>query len=645
MKQDIHIVLSSSNVFSPYCATTMASILYNISSDSSVHFYILTYDITPHNKKKFEKLKKIKDCTIEYPIFNSSLLNIFDGIKMPPHVTKMTYARILIPDILPQINKAIFIDSDTIVRTDISKLYNINLSNNCFAAVEDACSEYHSQRLWGQNIYPYFNCGLLLINSQYMRKINYINHIKEQILLNGNKYQICDQDILNDTFHQHIKPLDISWNFHHEKFVKMNFYRPKNLEQYSKILNNPNIMHYTGAQKPWYPTCNVLFKNEYLFYFRHTPFYKKLKIQHYTIDNTTLSVLSWKDIPLHTQNTSDPSATHSSILNKIKLHAVKLRQKTIYQLTTTDTYKLIIFGKTFISKINTKDKHSIKILGLSVYNKTSHKQGAKSSKPIDIIQHNSEQLEYISALLLQQNNTNKKLKEQLDNLKCILEAQKIHPSTFLPYKNAFAGKDVALICTGPTAKQYKPFPNTIHIGVNGAIYLPQIKLDYLFIQDYTLHQANNKSLNIDANSYIGNNCKKFYGIIPDNHLSSIKSCIERIPFSMCHDDNISQYILEDIVCNNIAQDLSREPIGNFLGTPFSALQFILYANPKTIYLVGWDCNSGYAYNKKNAINPANYQEEILKKHFIPFINTNYPNIRIISINPVGLRGYFEDIDI
>ena len=54
---------------------------------------------------------------------------------------------------------------------------------------------------------------------------------------------------------------------------------------------------------------------------------------------------------------------------------------------------------------------------------------------------------------------------------------------------------------------------------------------------------------------------------------------------------------------------------------------------------------GYKQNKKNAKNPANYQEEILKKHFIPFINTNYPNIRIISINPVGLRGYFEDIDI
>lgn len=234
------------------------------------------------------------------------------------------------------------------------------------------------------------------------------------------------------------------------------------------------------------------------------------------------------------------------------------------------------------------------------------------------------------------------MNKKIANLKCIIEAQKIHEKTFAPYKNAFSGKDVVLVCTGPTAKKYRMLPNAIHIGVNGAIYLNNVILDYLFVQDYTIHQKNNEKLVEDAFIYKGNNCKKFFGVIPDEHLSTIKTCIERIPIRFSFDKNCNQYILEDLEKNNIANDLSREPIGNFLGTPFSALQFILYTNPRRIYLVGWDCSSGYAYNKDNAINPANYQIEILKKYFIPFIEINYPNIELISINPVGLKGYFND---
>ena len=646
MKEDIHIVLSSSNEFVPYCATTMASILYNANKSKNIHFYILTYNITTKNKKQLDKLKKIKNCTIEYPIFDEKLLDMFAGIKIPPHVTKMTYARILIPDILPQIDKAIFIDSDTIVRTDISRLYDIDISKSCFAAVEDGCSEYHANRLWRKSEERYFNCGVLVINSKKLRQINYIEQIKKQISLNGFAYQICDQDVLNDTFHNLIQPINISWNFHHEKFEKMNFYKPKDIEQYKKILENPCIMHYTGAEKPWYPTTKVLFKSEYLFYFRLTPFYQYLKFQKYITDNQTLWALSWKDIPLFIKKSRKENIGKTNKM-QLKQHINYFMQKIAKRTITSEQYTLSFLGQTILQKNNTPAFRSIKLLGITVYKKQPNKNNTISDKQelLNISKQLMQKIDYISGLLNTQNSFNKKLVERIANLKCILEAQKMHPITFLPYKNAFKGKDVVLVCTGPTAKKYTPIPNAIHVGVNGAIYLDNVKLDFLFIQDYTLHQKGNETLNSDANLYVGNNCKKFYGIIPDYHLSTIQSCIERIPFSMCQSENISQYVIEDIVCNNIAQDLSREPIGNFLGTPFSALQFILYTNPRKIYLVGWDCGSGYAYNKQNAINPANYQIEIIEKYFIPFINKNYPHIKIISVNPVGLRGYFEDKDI
>ena len=57
-QKDIHIVFTSSREFLPYCTTTMISILENISNNTFVHFYILSFDIDEESKKKIEKIKK-----------------------------------------------------------------------------------------------------------------------------------------------------------------------------------------------------------------------------------------------------------------------------------------------------------------------------------------------------------------------------------------------------------------------------------------------------------------------------------------------------------------------------------------------------------------------------------------------------------
>lgn len=291
-----------------------------------------------------------------------------------------------------------------------------------------------------------------------------------------------------------------------------------------------------------------------------------------------------------------------------------------------------------VTKKDTEQKKYIKILGIPVYYKEDKSIPIKNQ--LNLLQ---KQMSDTNKLFIEQKKVNNLLNQKLSNMKCIIEAQKLHEKTFGPYKNAFAGKDVVLVCTGPTAKNYKPIPNAIHVGVNGAVYLDNILLDYLFIQDFTIRQQNNKELNKDCLNYIGNNCQKFFGIIPDERLQGVKHIIERIPLSYAYGENISQYVIEDMVKHNIAYDLSRHPIGDFCGTAFSALQFILYAHPKRLYLVGWDCSAGYAYNKPNAMSPANEQAKILKKYFVPFINLNYPDIEIISVNPIGLKSIFKDI--
>lgn len=305
-------------------------------------------------------------------------------------------------------------------------------------------------------------------------------------------------------------------------------------------------------------------------------------------------------------------------------------------IETKKTVSFYILGIPVVIKKDTPQKRYIKFFTIPVYYWHDNCYELK------------QQINNMSCILsnvvskIQNNETLLNLK--LSNIKSILEAETIHPKTFGKYRNAFNGKDVVLVCTGPTAKNYKPIKNAIHVGVNGAVYLDKIKLDYLFMQDYTIKQNCNSSLTKDGLSYEGNNCKKFWGKIPDDLNIANKKCnINRIPFSFSAGKDSVQYILEDYPLHNIAENLECEPMGQFLGTPFSALQFILYAHPKRLFFVGWDCGSGYAYNKPNAMGPANYQIEIMKKYFVPFIKLNYPDIKIVSINSVGLKGIFKDV--
>lgn len=70
---------------------------------------------------------------------------------------------------------------------------------------------------------------------------------------------------------------------------------------------------------------------------------------------------------------------------------------------------------------------------------------------------------------------------------------------------------------------------------------------------------------------------------------------------------------------------------------------MIKTNPDIIYLLGCDTSNAGYYNN----NRLQYQmnTDNLIKGYIKlkeFTSYSYPNTRIISINPIGLRGIFED---
>ena len=308
----------------------------------------------------------------------------------------------------------------------------------------------------------------------------------------------------------------------------------------------------------------------------------------------------------------------------------------------------------FYEVCKTDDEKFVKILGIPIYKKEK-KNGYTVRRYLGSIFKTRKNKKYYRVYIVGIQIFKKKLKVKLSDLSKQLKsiyaqnasilanirAIQFHPQTFGPYENINAGKDVVLICGGPSAKYFEYINNAKYVAVNNScLFRPnEIKFDYLFIQE--LHP--DKIKNLQVNEYSSKDCVKFYGVIADEKLDRIYPNIKRIPQSYMKAHNIKHYYLDDRYAYKFAYNLVNECMGDFGGTVFSAMQFILWTNPKRIYIVGADCSSttNIFYNQSvNYDYSSQYKSWLKLKTFIDDI---YPDTEIISVNPVGLKGLFKDV--
>ena len=224
-----------------------------------------------------------------------------------------------------------------------------------------------------------------------------------------------------------------------------------------------------------------------------------------------------------------------------------------------------------------------------------------------------------------------------------LAAACLHSDTFAKYKNCFAGQDVVLIAGGASVRDFNPIKGAIYVGVNRAYKFDKVKLDYLFVCDWR------GFTDIEDIMKLPYKPVKFYGILPPD-MSRIDGRSILIPESVAIRHGASRFYIKDNADRNvpvdelnITYDISAFPLTCFSSVVSPAMQFILYGNPRRIYLVGCDCNSEphFYNNKKSQLYLPGIMEGWYKIR--DFARDYYPETEIISVNPVGLRGVFKDL--
>lgn len=134
---NVTIILSSSDSFSPYLAVCIKSILLNRSLDKNYDIIVFEREICEDNKKKILSLKDgMNNVSIRF-FFVSDAMGSFKFYLNSTRLSQETYYGLLIPYLLPNYHKGIIMDCDMIVKTDIARLYYEDLGENVIGGVND----------------------------------------------------------------------------------------------------------------------------------------------------------------------------------------------------------------------------------------------------------------------------------------------------------------------------------------------------------------------------------------------------------------------------------------------------------------------------------------------------------------------------
>lgn len=243
---EINVLYCFDTNFWKLAAVSISSLMQTQRPDTHVTLHCM---VAPHTRGR-RTIKKIVTTHGGHLVWHvvkrrESPYRTYDYSRWSPVI----FYRLFAHRAFPNLDKILYIDSDTLVRDDLSTLYNTNISKYAMGAVRDMAPveipndpngiyvrEFQEKYLKNK---LYVNSGVLLLNLPKMHE-NETNLLKVKIPLT-----YPDQDILNVGLDGKILELPLKYNFVPEA-IKQNL----NKTEYEEAEKHPVIWHFYAA-KPY----------------------------------------------------------------------------------------------------------------------------------------------------------------------------------------------------------------------------------------------------------------------------------------------------------------------------------------------------------------------------------------------------------
>ena len=217
---------------------TISSLLMS-SEDETYHIYIMIAgDVDESDREKLTR--QVKLLSEGSKISFVEMDKYYNDVYEVRGISKATYYRLMIPWLIPDVDKIIYADVDIIFKTSLREIYDMDLEGKYLAgAITRTAEEWRKYKKYfdkiGADYSQYFNAGILVINSKLQRECNLD---KEYEQLTEKKFLYQDQDILNITSKGKSAFFDKRYNLLPALYATE--------EKYSGNV----VIHYAG-EKPW----------------------------------------------------------------------------------------------------------------------------------------------------------------------------------------------------------------------------------------------------------------------------------------------------------------------------------------------------------------------------------------------------------
>lgn len=264
--KEIPVFFSIDDGYAPFLAAALKSAIANSSDTRSYRAIILHDGLSCENIRRLGNMAT-SNFSVEFKEMKSGLESITDKMSNRlrcDYFTLTIYYRLFIPEMFPEYDKGIYIDSDVVLNGDLAELYDIDIGDSYIAA----CSDFSVQEVPQLVSYienavgvpktEYINSGILLMNMKKLREARIDYHFLRLL----NKYHFdCiapDQDYINAMCNGKIYYLGEEWDA-----------MPNDRKS---PLENPKLIHYNLFSKPW---CydNIQYGELFWKYVKDTEYY------------------------------------------------------------------------------------------------------------------------------------------------------------------------------------------------------------------------------------------------------------------------------------------------------------------------------------------------------------------------------------
>ena len=272
----MHVAVITDRAYLPWCATTVLSCVRASGGARPTIHVLHAPDVDDDDRRRLAASVAGAGGVVEFhPVDEDAVASL--PTKGTAFGGRICWLRVLLPDVLPDLARVVYLDADTFAVGGIEELWTLPLGDAPVAAVSNVTEpamRAHVASVGAGERGAYFNAGVLVVNLARWRAEGATEALLDFVARREGGLPWFDQDAMNAVFARRWMPLHPRWNAMNSLWIwpehAAGVFGEETVEE---ARTHPRLLHFEGPTivKPWHYLCDHPWRNSYRSTLAQTP--------------------------------------------------------------------------------------------------------------------------------------------------------------------------------------------------------------------------------------------------------------------------------------------------------------------------------------------------------------------------------------